>query len=78
MELATRVQILDVTICVSLGVNNLWKSISSATNYDYIAQQTALFSSVWQTVEKENELKPAILSLTVDLVSHPFHGRGAG
>ena len=46
METATRVQILDETICVSIRANCLWKrreSISSFSCYEFMVLQTGFF-----------------------------------
>ena len=66
MESATKVQNLNEAFCILLCTNALGKGI----NLTSLGNQSRR--------RKNSELKPVILSLKIDLVSHPAHQGGVG
>ena len=83
MGTATRVQILDETVCILHKANTLKKGMNPVIPSPAISKSCGRQGSsalICQTVEeKENyEFKHVKLRLKIDLVSHPTFGEGLG
>ena len=71
MESATRVQILDDDVCLSLHTNAAWKCIDPCSPYSLQYGGLVSLSLIEQTIseKKNSEFKPILLLIKIELVS---------
>ena len=78
MESASRVRILDESVCVSVRANTIEKDINLSPSFGKIFGQVGSLALIKQPYsgKEGSEFKPAVLYFKIYHVSDPFCGEG--